>query len=107
MWKSKTTVREFIAQDVDMDVYDDVTDELGIAFVGPMELTDEGKEHFAQVLDLEMMVKEAPGFGTNAYVLIDGTDGNGWKKRLKQAKEFFEAAAGYCSADDYDRWFKQ
>ena len=106
MLRTKTTVREFIAQDVDIDVYDDVTDELAIAFVGPMELTEAGKEHFAPVLDFEIMVKEAPGFGNNAYVMVDGNDGDAWEKRLEQAKEFFEAAAGYCSADDYDKWFK-
>lgn len=33
-------VRDFIKQSIDVDVYDDVCEELAIAFCGPMELTD-------------------------------------------------------------------
>ena len=98
------TIEEFIKQDIDIDVYDTMTDDIGIAFVGPQELTDAGREHFAPVLAMEIEVKDAPGWGLTAYVNIDG---DGWKKKLRQAKELFDAAAGYCSAADYEKWFKE
>ena len=44
---AKMTVREFIKRDDDIDVYDDVCEELGIAFCGPLELTPEGEKQFS------------------------------------------------------------
>lgn len=104
MERTKMTIEEFIKQDIDIDVYDTMTDDIGIAFVGPQELTDAGREHFAPVLAMEIEVKDAPGWGLTAYVNIDGDD---WKKKLRQAKEFFYTAAGYGSAADYEKWFKE
>lgn len=94
------TVREFIKQDIEIDVYDDVTEELGICFCGPMELTDEGKQHFKEVLDFEIVICRS---GT--VVKVDDPDEAVWQKRLEQAKEFFFAAAGYCNESDYIKWF--
>lgn len=104
--KTKMTVRDFIAQDIEIDIYDDVTDEIGVCFTGPMELTAEGEEHFKELLDLDVEIKDAPGWGDNAYVLIDGDDGDAWEDRLEIAKEFFYAAAGYCTDDEYHLWFR-
>ena len=97
-------VKDLIEQEIDIDVYDDVCEELAIAFCGPLVLTEQGKEKFAEVL--EYAVNVDPG-GDCATVLIDGVDDNAWEGRLKKAKEFFYAAAGYCPADDYDIWFEE
>ena len=94
------TVRDLIKQDIDIDVYDDVDESLGIAFCGPLVLTDEGERHFGEALGLEIsLVNDV------AIVGVDDDDEKTWKRRLKIAKEFFEAAAGYCDSDDYDAWF--
>ena len=95
------TVKDLISQEIDIDVYDDVCEELGIAFCGPMELTKAGAEEFSDVLEY--------GIELNNYcavVHVDDAEGV-WQKKLKRAKKFFHSAAGYCSEDDYNRWFKQ
>ena len=97
------TVKDFIEQDIEIDVYDTMTDDIAIAFVGPARLTEAGAAHFSPVLDMQMMIKNAPGLGVTAYVVVDGDD---WEKKQRQAKEFFDAAAGYCPADNYKKWFK-
>ena len=101
MERTKTTIEEFLKQDIDIDVCDDVEDEFYISFVGPVELTDAGREHFAPVLGLEVSIQEDDSMAT---VMIDGED---WKKRLAKVRKLFNAAAGYCPAADYEKWFKE
>ena len=107
---AKMTVREFIKRDDDIDVYDDVCEELGIAFCGPLELTPEGEKQFSEVMGYEIEI--IPGEETwsgldHAIVHVDDADDKTWKRRLRKAKEVFESAAGMCPADDYDTWFKE
>lgn len=92
-------VREFIERDVDVDVVDDVCESLYIGFVGPQGLTEAGKHHFENALDLKIELDEEE---STAVVLIDGP---GWKAKLRAAKEFFVSAAGYCTESDYNHWF--
>lgn len=101
------TVRDLIQQEVDIDVYDDVCEELGIAFCGPQLLTEEGEKTFADVLDYPVKINTCSYGGLPAaIVLIDDPDEDVWNERLEKARLFFESAAGYCSCEDYDRWFK-
>ena len=94
-------IKDFIKQEIDIDVADNVTDDLYIAFCGSLELTDEGKKKFADVLEYDIEFENNIASDI-AIVNIDFPD---WKKRLRKAKEFFYAAAGYCACSDYDRWF--
>lgn len=98
-------VREFIKLNTDIDVYDDVCEELGIAFCGPMALTPEGEEHFAEVLGYDVEMNVGADCYDCAVVKIDDDDDKVWKRRLRKAIEFFHAAAGYCDIDDYNKWF--
>ena len=101
------TVKDLIQQDIDIDVYDDVCEELGIAFCGPCELTEEGQKEFAEVMDYEIEINNDSYGGLScATVLIDDPADKVWKSRLRKAIKFFHAAAGYCACSDYDRWFK-
>lgn len=94
-------VKEFITNEWDLDVYDNVYDEIGIAFCGPLELTKGGEKKFAEVLEYEI----EPELKYHcAFLDIDYDD---WKDRLKKAKEFFYSAAGYCDDGDYQKWFKE
>lgn len=95
-------VRDLISQEIDIDVYDDVCDALAIAFCGPLKLTPEGEAKFSEVMDYDVEL-----YGDHAVVCVDDDDPTVWKRQLRRAKGFFEAAAGYCPADDYDRWFKE
>ena len=96
------TVRDLIKMEIDMDVYDDYTEELGVCFCGPMELTEIGKEKFSEVLDYELTL----GDGCLIVNVDAGDDDDETERRLAVASEFFEAAAGYCPMSDYDAWFK-
>lgn len=100
-------VKDFIKLDGDTDVYDNVTEELGIAFCGPMEMTEEGAAYFETALNLDITIDTSGKFTTATVNCEDEFFPELWKYNLKKASEFFYAAAGYCDADDYDRWFKE
>lgn len=93
-------INEFIQQETDIDVVDNVCEELYIAFCGPVQLTPEGEERFAEVLDYDIEI-----FEDIAVVDVDGPDDE-WEDRLRKAKKLFYAMAGYCSVDDYRKWFE-
>ncbi len=100
-------VREFVKEweneaHSDVDVYDNVCEEIGIAYCsGGYKLTREGEEHFKEVLDYDIEVFEDDCV---AIVDVNGEEGV-WQKKLKKAKTFFYAIAGYCAEEDFDRWF--
>lgn len=99
------TIRDLIQQEVDIDVYDDVCEELAIAFCGPQLLTKEGEKEFSDIMDYEVTLHNPCSWCTVAIVHVDDPDEAVWTKRLEKAKKFFDSAAGYCSCSDYDRWF--
>lgn len=99
-------VRDLLPMEIDIDVYDNVCDDIGIAFCGPMELTEEGEKHFSEVLEYDIKLDLSGSFPT-AVCLIDDDNDRVWKKRLRKAIEFFYSAAGYCDCDDYDKWFRE
>ena len=102
-------VREFIKIEQDIDVYDDVCEELGVAFCGPLELTTDGEKKFAEVMDYDIEIHPAPaGYGCGcAIVAVYDPDDKVWKRKLRKAKEFFNSAAGYCADEDFQKWFKE
>lgn len=93
-------VRDLLNLEIDMDVYDNVCEELAIAFCAPVTLTDAGREHFKDALDLEVESIR------DGYIIIDvdDPDEKEWNRKLNCAKEFFESMAGLCSAEDFDKW---
>ena len=98
------TIKDLIQQEIDIDVYDDVCEELAIAFCGPQPLTPEGEKEFAEIMDYEIQINPCSYGGLPAAILcIDGLED--WVDRLRKAKIFFLCAAGYCACDDYDKWF--
>ena len=100
----KMKVRDFINLEEDIDVYDDVCESIAICCCNPVKLTDEGRTHFAEVLDYDMTVDTSGRFNT-AFVHVDDDDDKTWRRKLRKAKEFFYSAAGYCADDDYKKWF--
>ena len=102
------TIRDLINQEIDIDVYDEVCEELSIAFCGPQMLTDDGEKEFADIMDYAVEINpHSYGGYPAAIVLIDDPDDSVWEYRLDRVKRFFYGAAGYCSCEDYDRWFKE
>lgn len=106
-------VKDLLEMDVDVDVYDNITEELAIAFCGAVELTDEGKSHFEVILNREVELDEESG-----VAIVDCHDEFFPNERgvtglttdefyLEQAKELFYSAAGYCTEEKYNRYFKE
>lgn len=107
----KTTIRKFVKMwedgtHDDIDVYDNVCEELGIAYCGGYKLTKEGEKQFAEVLDYSIEIVEPVTKYDYpiAIVDVDGDEGI-WQKKLKKAKEFFYSVAGYCADSDFNKWF--
>ena len=98
-------VRDLIEQEICVDVFDDVCEELYIAMGGPICLTEDGEKKFSEVLDFGVKL-HSNGQDIVGIVNVDDEEGK-WQKKLKKAKHFFESAAGYCSASDYKKWFKE
>lgn len=99
------TVKDFISVfDGTIDVYDNYTEELGIAYCGE-KLTPEGEKHFAEALRLpiERIDNEMLVVAVNA----PGQSEKETERKLQIAKDFFESAAGFCTSKDYDKWFKE
>lgn len=97
-------VKEFIKQDVYIDVVDNVCEKLYISFCGPLKLTDEGKAVFETALNLDITVDEE-----NGVAVVDVEDEffpDMWKWKLRKAIDFFCAAAGLCSCEDWNAWFE-
>lgn len=99
------TIKDFM--DVcsgDFDIYDNYTEELGIAYCGE-KLTPEGERHFKEALQIPVaeITNDTVTIGVDTKGLSDAQI----EKRLRLTKELFESIAGYCSADNYDIWVKQ
>ena len=98
-------VKDLLEMEISIDVYDNVCEELGIAFEGPMELTDEGKRKFADVLEFDLTF-DGSGSVINAIVDVDDEDERVFEQKLAAAKELFESMAGFCTEDEWKLWFK-
>ena len=94
-------LRDFIKHEVDIDIYDDVYDGIGVCFCGALKLKPEGEKRYADILDLE--VEQFASY--LAVIHIDDPDEETVKRRYRLAKDFFWSAAGYCADDDWHRWF--
>ena len=94
-------VRDFINLDISIDVVDDICEALYIGFEGPQNITNEAKNTFADVLDLDIEILDS----LTALVHLDNFNEHEGKRKLHDAIIFFEAAAGYCAESKYQKWF--
>ena len=92
-------VKDLIREDIDIDVCDDYDERCWIAKSGAYRLTDAGEQRFRDALDVEVWMT---GSKVPLAVLECPTD-----KEAQACKELFFSLAGYCSDDDYRRWFKE
>jgi len=104
-----TTIAEMFTQSFaeqygDIDMYNDY-DDWCIAFCGPVELTDEGKAEFAQALELEVSLVTDTLYSD--YGVIEINDRPDCEKMKKLTSRLFNGAAGYCSEENYSKWFKE
>ena len=106
-------LRDILTQDMyekygDMDVYSDCIDEGAPAWCGNF-LTEEGKKHYAKVLELDAEIQTEYHDGATPWYSIvvktnhlpSPTDERMWDK----AQGLFGDMAGYCSEEEYDKYF--
>lgn len=86
----------------EVDVYDNYTEELAIAYCGT-QLTEAGEKKYADVLEFEIESIQ----DNIAIIKIDNdTDPEEiTEKKLKKAIDMFNSMAGYCSQEKYDKYF--
>lgn len=94
-----TTIRELLKTQICIDVYDNLTEKLGIAFCGPIELTEEGMKKFGDLLDYKVNLNKRKDW---EWAVVEVST----EKEVNRLCELFESLAGYCSESDYDKWFK-
>lgn len=90
-------LKDFLKEEIDVDVKGSLTDDWIIAFVGPVKLTKAGEEMFAEILDNEVHYSRTRGF------LVDVAD----EVQDALARKLFEYAAGYCPCETYDTLFME
>ena len=100
-------VKDLLKMDIDVDVVDDVCEELYIAFCGAYELTEAGKRKFREALNYECEFHRPCSDDLICIIHVDDPDEKVWTRKLRKATELFYSLAGYCAAEDYDRWFKE
>lgn len=88
-------LREFLKQDIDIDIEGTLTDDWLIAFVGPLELTAAGEREFGEILDNEVRITS----GSHAVLEIENDEQD------EKAADLFTSAAGYCSEERFDVLF--
>lgn len=98
-------VKDLLEMEISVDVYDNVCEELAIAFEGPMELTEAGLKKFAEVLEYDVTFSNSRNI-INAIVDVDDEDEDEFERKLAKAKELFESMAGWCTVDEWKEWFK-
>ena len=98
-------VKDLLEMEIYIDVYDNVCEELGIAFEGPIELTEAGKQKFAEVLKYDVSLHNN-GADVVAIVDVDDEDEAEFERKLAAAKELFESMAGWCTMEEGELWFK-
>ena len=103
MLQRKMTIRELIKYDIDIDVYNNITDDEALCLCCPMELTKKGEEQWHDVLDYVVDVSFEDKF---AVCICDDDPNIKWQTKKKRLSNFLWSAAGYCSDKDYDTWFK-
>ena len=102
----KMKVIEFIQLDIDIDIIDTETDDLCVGFVGPLRLTNEGKEYFKEVLNYEISIPKHCK-NPEAEIIITGKTNKEIDRQINLIKDFFNSAAGYCSNINWHKWFKE
>lgn len=100
----KMTVKTFIeTMTKDIDVYNNVIDGGGVAYCPPLYFTEEGLQEFQEVLQYQINVDEED---QTAWIICDDEEAViPWKIKVYKAEKLFWSMAGYCSEDDYNKWF--
>jgi len=70
------------------------------------DITEAGREHFARVLDLEVVCVTMTDAGAEPVILVKSVDDKHLNKDWQAVEEFQLALAGQCSITDDAKWFR-
>ena len=88
----------------DLDICNDVTEDMGHAWCGTL-LTDEGRKHFKEALDVEAGIEWYAGYEEYVIELKLDQYGDSWSRKGRKAYRLFADMCGYCTEEEYDTWF--
>lgn len=95
--------KDFINQEVDLDIFDDYTEDLAVNFVGPgYKFTEEGLKKFQPLFDVDIMID---GDETFACLFLAEYDDETCEKLERLAIRYFNWQAGYCKQETFDKYF--
>lgn len=94
-------VADLLSMEIDIDVVDDYDERLWIAFCGAVNLTEIGKDVFANALELPIKITAIGTPCENAVVHCENS------KQAREAAYLFESLAGYCTEDEWELWFEE
>lgn len=118
-WNEKTKVGFLFGHMYDedtFDLYETTSETLGVAYVGGLRLTGEGMDHFAEVLDLPVLLDTKLHIGVvdvraglaNDYESLSLKEYTAkLKYMISLLGTLFWGAAGYCREEDWKKWFYQ
>lgn len=97
--------KEFISKEFDLDVCDDYTEDLYIAFCGPgYEMTEAGVKKFSPLFGVDISINNSESLA--CLCLVDYDDET--CERLEHlAIQYFNWQAGYCKQETFDKYFKK
>ena len=98
-------LKDLLPMEIDIDCYDNVCEEIGIAYCGPMELTEDGAKEFADVMEYKCEIVHDPIGYDVCIITVDDDPNMKWRDKLNRAKEFLYSIAGYCADTDFNKWF--
>ena len=98
-------IRDLLTTDMDIDVYSDTYDLDGWAVCPPVIVTEEGEKEWGDVLDHEIKLSSAFGYPCALFNVGECADEDEEYAKTLRTIEFLESLAGYCSCEDYDKWF--
>lgn len=102
--QDRMTIRELMNHKVDVDIYNNITDDEAICLCCPLELTDEGEKEWGDVLDYVVEVTTDNNYSYAECICDDDPDIK-WQTKKKRLTKFLWSAAGYCPEEDYNKWF--
>ena len=107
IFENVKTLRDLLPLELDIDVYNDVIDDMGIALCGPTKLTEKGEQEFKEVLDLPVEIIDPDTPYQTVMVKIDDPYEEVWKRRRRILNKFLRSAAGYVDEELYNEWFEE
>jgi len=107
-------VRDLFDIHVSGDIYENIADQIGIYYETGTQLTDAGKQHFKQALDVpidyickDLIIIDTETFAKKREINLDGYsfEDHDVPPFVQNLIDLFWAVAGYCSISESKTWF--